>query len=222
METSIRSEATLELGRKIVEELGMNKSVDTLGRWMAHNIAGLIVEAEKKPDDIDSQAIIRSAIHQLWEHRYSLSENFKPLGESDALLESLERLHPESDSHRYFPQVDDANESSDVKSWLKAALHIDDVSQVLITQCMAVAAELSMNQSEEWVLLAKEAGFDVPVELALGEFWDNEKKLMAQKTADLHTINSLRSRLEKLEYFERAAGSIKEFIVNRINELEKE
>lgn len=222
MEGSIRSEATLELGRKIVEELGMDRSVDTLGRWLAHNIAGLIVEAETKPDDIESQAIVRSAILQLWEHRYSLTENFKPLAESDLLLESLKRLHPESDLHRYFPQVDDTNDSGGVKPWIKAALHIDDVSQVLITQCMAIAAELSMNQSEEWVLLAKEADFDASVELALAQLWDNEKRLMAQKNADLRTINSLKSRLEKLEYFERAAGSIKDFIANRINELEKE
>lgn len=222
MESSLRSEATLELGRKIVEELGMDRSVDTLGRWMAHSVSELIVEAESKPGDIESQAIARSAILQLWEHRYSLSENFKPLADYDLLLESLKRLHPESDLHRYFPQVDDTNEPDDIKMWLKAALHIDDVSQVLITQCMAIAAEFSMNQSEEWVLLAKEADFEAPLELALAELWKGEKKLMAQKNADLHTINSLKSRLEKLEYFERAAGSIKDFITNRINELEKE
>ena len=33
---SARSEAILALGRRLVQELGLEPSVDTLGRWMAH------------------------------------------------------------------------------------------------------------------------------------------------------------------------------------------
>ena len=35
----IRSDSVLALGKKLVDELGLDQSVDTLGRWMAHYIA---------------------------------------------------------------------------------------------------------------------------------------------------------------------------------------
>ena len=38
--------AVLDLGRALVDELGLDPGVDTLGRWMAHHIAELIEEAE--------------------------------------------------------------------------------------------------------------------------------------------------------------------------------
>ena len=36
----------LDLGRALVEELGLDPGVDTLSRWMAHYIAELIEDAE--------------------------------------------------------------------------------------------------------------------------------------------------------------------------------
>lgn len=34
-----RSESVIALGKRLVEELGMEPGVDTLGRWMAHYVA---------------------------------------------------------------------------------------------------------------------------------------------------------------------------------------
>ena len=36
----------VELGKKLVLELGLEDAVDTLGRWMAHHIAELMADAE--------------------------------------------------------------------------------------------------------------------------------------------------------------------------------
>ena len=50
-EPSERYTAIVQLGKKLVEELALNNSVDTLGRWMAHHIAELIYDAENTTDD---------------------------------------------------------------------------------------------------------------------------------------------------------------------------
>jgi hypothetical protein len=71
MENSSRSEAVLKLGKKIVDELGLDQSVDTLGRWMAHYIAELIVdvEAAEANDKAGKMAKCVAAILDLWRHR---------------------------------------------------------------------------------------------------------------------------------------------------------
>ena len=71
---SARCEATLELGRKLTKELGIDQSVDTLGRWMAHYIAELIQDAEKASAE-ERPAKMRAccdAILNLWKHRHTL------------------------------------------------------------------------------------------------------------------------------------------------------
>ena len=45
----IRSDSVLALGKKIVDELGLDQSADTLGRWMAHYLAEKMKDAEALP-----------------------------------------------------------------------------------------------------------------------------------------------------------------------------
>jgi hypothetical protein len=46
MESSERSQEILSLGNKLVEELKLADSNDTLSRWMAHYLAELMTQAE--------------------------------------------------------------------------------------------------------------------------------------------------------------------------------
>ena len=49
---SSQTDAVRELGVKLVAELGLEESNDTLGRWMAHHIAALIADIdETEPKD---------------------------------------------------------------------------------------------------------------------------------------------------------------------------
>jgi hypothetical protein len=74
MDSFARSDRILALGRKIVEELGLEPSVDTLGRWMVHYIADLIVKAENATCEEKSLAEKNcfEAIMVLWKHRAEL------------------------------------------------------------------------------------------------------------------------------------------------------
>ena len=67
------------LGKRIVQELDLEDSVDTLGRWMAHRIAELMERAEQAQTDEDREAARRdctNVIIRLWEHRGKFP--FKP------------------------------------------------------------------------------------------------------------------------------------------------
>jgi hypothetical protein len=64
------------LGERIIEELGLEESTDTLSRWMAHHIAEAITRAEKgRRKDKDEAAEL---ILELWEHRTSWPRGWPP------------------------------------------------------------------------------------------------------------------------------------------------
>ena len=80
MEPCAYSKDVVELGRQIVKELGLEPSVDTLGRWMAHHLAELLNRAENAPDE-EKDAARRECsdlIVELWIHRASLPTNRRP------------------------------------------------------------------------------------------------------------------------------------------------
>src|SRR4051812_2064411 len=62
----------LALGRKLVEELELGPGVDTLGRWMAHHVAELMLNAEHSADLDDRRANEDRAVDtilRIWDHR---------------------------------------------------------------------------------------------------------------------------------------------------------
>ena len=171
-EPSERYTAIVQLGKKLVEELALNNSVDTLGRWMAHHIAELIYDAENTTDDtmrIAKHMEIRDSVWAFWTNRYELPFGNKPFKELEPILRALESLDPESLLPRYFfpyPRLTDReNETSETQKWLKVAESIDSTSKILIDYCLSLAAENSIDKSQEWVELAQKAGLDDDIDL---------------------------------------------------------
>src|SRR6266849_7479724 len=101
---SQRSDAILQLGEKLVEELGLTQAVDTLGRWMAHYVAELISESEKgsSSERKQKQAVAAQMILQLWQHRAEFPNGSRPLREFDSVLGVLQSLDLSNPCHRYF------------------------------------------------------------------------------------------------------------------------
>ena len=163
---SARSEATLELGRKLTEELGLDQSVDTLGRWMAHYIAELIQSAEKASAE-ERPAKMREcceAILNIWKHRQTLPNGKRPFEEIEPILRTLESLDLEDDSSRYLRSArvasDDDTEDNDTNLWLNFADELDYSAKILIGYCLNQAAQNALDKSAEWVALAEAAGAD--------------------------------------------------------------
>lgn len=171
-EPSERYTAIVQLGKKLVEELELNDSVDTLGRWIAHHIAELIYDAENTTEEtvrIAKQLEIRDSIWAFWANRYELPFGNKPFKELEPILRALESLDPENQHPRYFfPHPGLTNrekESTETQKWLKVAESIDSSSKILIDYCLSLAAENSIDKSQEWVELAQKAGLDDDIDL---------------------------------------------------------
>ena len=75
-ESSKPYSAVVTLGMRIVRELGLEDSVDTLGRWMSHRIAELMELAEQSDMEEEKEVAKRECtelILRVWERRRFLA-----------------------------------------------------------------------------------------------------------------------------------------------------
>ena len=86
-----RSNATLELGRRLVAQLDEG---DFLGAWMAHHIADLILQAEtfSSADQVAAMSVCRAAVLELWERRRSFPRGRRPFDSFDPVLRAIAAL----------------------------------------------------------------------------------------------------------------------------------
>lgn len=214
MAVSVHCEATLELGRKLTQELGIDQSVDTLGRWMAHYIAELIQDAEKASAE-ERPAKLRAccdAILNLWKHRHTLPNGKRPFEELEPLLRVLESLDPENDTPRYFlsvrGSVDGSEENDEMKSWLELIDCLDYSVKILIRYCLTQAAQTALNKSVEWVALAEAAGADESVEYPIIRLASDEDSMLKSSDPGEKERKRIEDRIERLEAFAKMAMAV--------------
>lgn len=176
MARSVGSKAVVALGKKLVAELGLDQSADTLGRWMAHYIAELMqaaetTEPETRPELMDKCC---SAILDLWQHRRVLPDGKRPFENIEPILRALENLDPKRGVARYFrsarPQKMEIDDGSEAEKWLELVDHLDYSASLVIQHCLAKAAESALDKSQEWVQLAAEAGSEPRLESLVLQF----------------------------------------------------
>jgi hypothetical protein len=211
---SARCEATLELGKKLTKELGIDQSVDTLGRWMAHYIAELIEDAEKA-SAVERPAKMRAccdAILNLWKYRHTLPDRKRPFEELEPLLRTLKSLDPEDNTPRYFRSVraaaDDAEENDETKSWLKLIDDLDYSARVLIRYCLTQAAQGALSKFMEWVSLAEAAGADEGAELPLIHVILEENSVLKASDPGEEVRKRIKDRINRLEEFAKMAKEV--------------
>jgi hypothetical protein len=103
MESLDRSNAVIELGKRIVA--GLKLGDDVTAQWMAHLVAEKISSAEQASENARDTAIAEcvDVILKLWAHRYTLPPYMRPLRELDPLLRTLNSLGVnEADELRFF------------------------------------------------------------------------------------------------------------------------
>lgn len=214
MDSSERCDDILALGRKLVDELGLESSVDTLGRWMAHYIADLIVKSEGAAGEEKELADKKcfDAILTLWEHRAELPNGKRPFEELEPVVRTIESLDPDDDSPRYFcaawPQKDESEIESESDTWLAMARGLDYSSKLLIGYCLAEAARNAADQSKDWVKHAEAAGAESGVWKMVIRFVSNRDALGEEPdpVSDLRQV--LQDRTERLESFIELAEAV--------------
>lgn len=206
--------AILELGKRITKELGIDQSVDTLGRWMAHYIAELIVDAEKAhPEErLAKMQTCCDAILNLWKHRHTLPDGRRPFEEIEPLLRTLKSLDPEDDTPRYFRSVRSATntteENDEAETWLKLIEGLDYSAKVIIRYCLTQAAQNAINKSAEWVALAEAAGTDESIEFPVIRVIIDEDDMLKDSNPDVKVRKRIEDRIERLEGFAKMAMAV--------------
>ena len=126
-----RSEAIIELGKRLVTQLSINDQ-DILSSWMAHHIAELIKEAEQCADDSAATEACSTAILSLWGHRSALPEHLRPLGELEPVLRTIVALDVNNDEHHFYGtalrEAAVADVEGDAREWLDLAIGLDVLS----------------------------------------------------------------------------------------------
>jgi hypothetical protein len=154
----------MALGQKLVAELKLVESPDTLARWMAHYVAELIHVADSaKPDDVsDVRSRCASAILELWDHRASLPDRTRPYESLESIILTLARLDPDQPSLFYRPSMwgelsQLKVEDDQLSSLLKLIVDVDKFARIVITDTLSVATEIAARESVEWASLAQAA-----------------------------------------------------------------
>jgi len=208
----MRSEAVLELGKRIVDDLGLDQTADTLGRWMAHYIAELIHNAETAGVK-ERPAIMKKcadAILNLWEHRHQLPVGKRPFEDLEPILRALASLDPADDTPRYFrparTMANEKDENSETRKWLELSNDIDYSAKSLIRYCLVQAAQTALDKSREWVTLAEAAKADEGVDFAVTNFIVEESNLLTAAELDEKAQEQLKERIKRLSNFRKLAA----------------
>ena len=148
MEQYQQSKDILNLGNKLVEELNMIDSNDTLSRWMAHYIAELIHNAEKAEGEakIALEKECCDTILKLWAIRNASPHAIRPLAELENAILLLKNVAYKLDGHwdRYY-------EGSD-NPWIKFGAEVNDANRDIIRLLIFLQSiDTDMVNIKKWV-----------------------------------------------------------------------
>ena len=114
-------EIIIKLGEKIVEELQLEQSVNTLGRWMSHYVAELIQKSENC-DSKDEESTIKrecfDVILKLWQNVKHLPNVTKPLSELEPLIELLDTLKKDDYMYPFWRNYRDDSKNTTLRAWI--------------------------------------------------------------------------------------------------------
>jgi hypothetical protein len=222
---SALSDGILALGRKLVDELGLEESTDTLGRWMAHHIAALIAEVESATGEVKQSAekACFEAIMALWKHRAELPDGKRPFQDLEPVVRAIESLDPDDDRPRYFrsarpPKGEDA-EKSPAEIWLDTVAGLDYSAKVLIGYCLAEAASATIDKSKKWVKLAEAASADDGIPEIVIRFVSTKADLGREPDVHEGLRRQLQDRLKRLEGFTKLAEALAGQLRERLTAL---
>jgi hypothetical protein len=153
--------AALTLGKLIVKELGLETSVDTLSRWMAHYVAQQMIDVENAGDGDDKQAMEQrcfDTILKLWKHRAYYEPGNKPFESFMPIFQTIEKMNPDNDDPFFFNPTymnkdeTELNMDDAIKQYLLLATGIDEVTRVWLEFIFQKAAMLALDEKTmQWV-----------------------------------------------------------------------
>ncbi len=207
MESLERSNAVIDLGKRLIAQLKLGD--DETAQWMAHALAERIKDAENAPPEarIAAQSSCAELVFQLWERRYSLPTQLRPLKSLEPLLQTLNSLDASNGPRFRFVQKPpaDVKVEEDVEQALNLAVKLDDAARILVQYLLAQAAEEASEETQSWIHSAIDAGADVTLEVRIASFVDGG---LDRSSDDAKVAReSLKDKIRKLEIFASLAAS---------------
>lgn len=220
----------LALGKYLVRELGLTDGNDTLGKWMSHHVAELIVKAESAEtiEEREKAAKAATTILKIWEHRKVLPYLAYPLTTHEELLRMVQKLAPDANPYRFSWSGDNTYTDR------LAAIAFDDLTRLILTLLFMRLGNLRESRDQdpvavnaldpdekyilatidEWVILLQKDTSVVP---------QKKKKRKKEKPFDLsenalRIISNLRSVFDHLEAELRGKESLSESEQNQETE----
>lgn len=195
------------LGSKLVSELGLDSSVDTLGRWMSHYVAELMSAppSASSVEKQDTETRCYEAILRLWQHRSELPDGSRPFRDLEPILRAIESLDPQSVAHRYFADAQDAaverEECGTADDWLKLAAQLDATAREFIGFALGQAAGAAVDKSKPWVETAQAAGMDLGAHSIVIEYLSKVSRFDKAGDVDQQARGELERRITQLQAF---------------------
>lgn len=201
-------EAILTLGKRLVNELGLESSVDTLSRWMVHYIAEqmeIIEFAEEEEKKLAEEKCFETIL-KLWRHMSYYKSGLRPFEDFEPIFNTLNRLNPNNRNPYYFQneysrmKVDGDSKNNIVTQYLSLATGVDKVARIWLKFIFQSAAEAAVDEKmKEWIEavipLSDNAEASLIVRILsndeLDDFEDNS----------VNRVKYLEERIEQLEGF---------------------
>jgi len=227
MEQSKQFNDVLALGRKLVCELKLEQSGDTLARWMAHHLAELIIATEQaKGDELpEFEKRCRETILALWKHLDVFPEDIRPLKNLEPIIATIKALDPKEQTYFYRTQAQEAADNSelpeDAKEWLKLSTGLDYSARILIKMCLENAARSGADENQEWFELGINAFDDeLPVVGILRILVDGQNDQTESENAAINSrLELLQDRRDRLREMVKMADLLASNIEEEIAKL---
>lgn len=205
-------EQAINLGKALVDELGLDQSTNTLGRWMVLYIAERITAAENATGQEKSRVEKEcfEAVLKLWQHRAFLPNGHRPFKNFEPIFRALERLDPDSERTYFF---DDPYEkapgrktdevSQGIRQWIDVAFGIDRVARIWIDYVLKQAANCAADKKiKAWLQLSasrKDEDISIIFRMISNDMLEDEEGVTENIKQKKHEL--IASRIRKLESF---------------------
>jgi len=216
----------INLGKSLVKEFKLDNSADTLGRWMSHYLAELMLKAEnatgREKDKLEKECF--ECIIALWKHRWLLPHGSRPLEDFEPLLNMLQKLNPENKDPYFYAKIPNkektgrstnSKKEAQLDTWLRIAENIDKIARIWLNEVFHQAAESALStKSKKWLENAVALPNDHDRQIII--------KIVTEKAPDLDDLDDeekmqeLNGRLSK-ETIEERIRQLNEF--GKLNQI---
>lgn len=145
-------EEIIKLGKKLVEELKLDNSVNTLGRWMSHYVSELIYNAENSESEEKKKKLKKECcgiIIKLWKNKEHMPNINLPLSNLQPALKVLDALKKRDDSYQYWREYQNPIQKS---NWLDFVNKVKSNSEnILNRSILASLSEDILLKEREWI-----------------------------------------------------------------------